>query len=612
MATPAEQVDAAFNRAIAYAANAQTATTSFLNALDAAIYTPPTLSLTWESIAAPTLPALPTEPTLPTIEYAAPASTPAVLAIAEPAIDIDDFAEADPVLTLPDAVVVSYGAVPTIPAVAAVTVPDAPTLDAVTAPTFLTLSTITTPTIDLNAAYLENLENIPTLTLLEPTPYSYALGAEYASSLLTTVKAVVEARLAGGTGLDAAVEQAIWDRARDRETRIAQGNIDQVLRTSDALGFQLPAGVVAAQTRDAEQAYFDKLSELSRDISIKQADLEQSNLKDSIAAGMELESKLIDYSYRMEQLAFESAKQYADNAIASYNAQVEKHQAVLEGYKTYALAYKTIIDGQLALVEVYKAQLQGEQTKANINTSLVAQYKASIEAGMAQVEIYRAQVGAAQTLIQLEQTKISAAGEQIRAYVAQINAETAKVEAYKATVQGELAQVEVYKAKVGAFSAKVGAQADKARAEVSRYSALYQAKAAEWDGYKAQVDAEGERIRALGLQSNSLLDGYRASLGAVTAEAEMHSSIWRASMAQYEAGQQITIQTAKINNDAVMMTNNARLDAAKAGAQVYAQLTASAYSMVNASASVSAGSSMSVGFSYSNDTESEAPTTTTV
>ena len=63
---------------------------------------------------------------------------------------------------------------------------------------------------------------------------------------------------------------------------------------------------------------------------------------------------------------------------------------------------------------------------------------------------------------------------------------------------------------------------------------------------------------------------------------------------------------AKINGDFAIQTNNARMDAAKAGAQVYAQLTSSAYSMIHANASVSGTSSSSttVGYSYSNDTTS--------
>lgn len=613
MTTPAEQVEASFAKASIYASDAKTATTAFLNALNSTVYAPPTLSLTWTSLAAPALPAMPAAPALPAITFTAPATTPAALALAEPGINIDSFVEAAPVLTMPVAPVVNYGVAPVVPAVGAVAVPNAPVVAAVALPAMLTLDTVTTPAIDLHDAWLTQLETPPAaLVLLEPTPYSYALGSTYASALLTGVKAKLTDRLTGGSGLTPAVEQALWDRARDRETRTAQGNIDQVLRTSDALGFQIPAGTIVAQVREAEQNYYDKVSELSRDISVKQADLEQSNLKDTIAAGMQLEGQLIEYSFKMEQLAFQSAKEYADNAIALHNASVEKYKALLDGYRAYASAYDTVIKGQIAAVDIYKAQLEGEQTKANINATLVQQYKAQIEAGMAQVEIYRAQVQGAQTLIQLEQAKISAAGEQIRAFVATVNAETAKVEAYKAGVQAEATKVEVFKASVGAFSAKVGAQAERAKAEIARYSALYQAKAAEWDGYKAVVGAEGERIRALGIQSSSLLDGFKASTAAVTAEAEMHTTVWRGNMAQYEAGQNVAIQTAKINNDAMLMANNAHLDAAKVGAQVYAQLTASAYSMIHASAGVSGSSGMTVSYGYSNDTTAAVPPVTAI
>ena len=600
MASAAELVNQSFANAQNYAATAQQALTGFTDALSTSIYAPPTISVTWNSLAAPTLPSLPSVPTMPTIAFAAP-TAPGEWALAEPVITVDDFTELSPTLNLPNAPTVTYGTAPSVPSVANVAVPDAPTLAAVAVPTYLGLSTPTFAGVDLHTDYLTKLDNIPTLDLVAPTPYSYALGPEYASALLTGLKATLNNRLAGGTGLPAAVEQAIWDRARSRETQTALANEAEVMRASEAMGFQLPSGVLAAQLREAQQAYYDKLSGLSRDIGIKQAELEQENLKQTIAAGMDLEGKLIDYSLQLERMTFEAAKTAADNAVQIYNAQVEQFKALLSAYNTYAVAYKTIMDAELSKVEVYKAELQAEQTKADVNNSLVQQYKAQIEAGLAYVEIYKAQVGAANTLIQLEQAKIGAAGEQIRAYVAQVNAETSKVEAYKAGVQAEATKVEVYRVKAQAFSAKTGAQAEKARAEISRYTALAQAKEAQWRGYTAQVEAERSRIAALGTQSTALLEGYKAGAAAVETEAGMHTKVWETQIRQYEASQNIAIQAAKINGDFTIQTNNARLDAAKAGTQVYAQLTSSAYGMMHTSAGISGSASMSVGYSYGGD-----------
>lgn len=612
MASPAEVVQSTFSLAQNYAAAATVQLNSFVTALNSSIYTPPTVSVTWETLAAPTLPGVPTKPTLPTISFVAPGSTPTALNETIPELSIPDFTDIPPELSLPAAPTVSYGAVPTVPSIGTVTVPDAPTITTPALPTYLTINTVAFGGVDLREDWLTSLETAPTLELAEPTPYSYALGAEYASTLLDALKSKLTDRLNGGTGLPAAVEQAIWDRARSREAATAQANIDEIARNGEALGFRLPPGVVAAQTRQAQQDYYDKLSSFSRDVAIKQAELEQSNLKDTIAAGMQLEGQLIDYSFKLEQLSFENARAYAENAIQLHNAAVEKFRALLEGYQAYASVYKAIIDGQLAKVEVYKAQLQAEQTKAEINNTLVQQYKAQVDASMSQVEIFRAQVSAAQTLVELEQAKIGAASEQIRAYVATVNAETSKVEAYKASVQAEATKTEVYKIRADVYASRVNAVAERSRALVSRYSALASAKAAEWEGYRAQVQAESSRIDALAKQSDALLDGFRAELAANQAAAQMHTTVWESNMKQYEAGMQVSMQAARINNDAVIQTNNARLDAAKAGTQVFAQLAASAYSMMHTSAGVSGSSSTGVSYGYSGSVNARVSPVTSV
>lgn len=603
-----DQVGAIFSQAASYASAATTSLSSFTSALSGAIYAAPSVDITWASPAPPTIPTIPAPSTPDPIVYTPPAGSPAPFSEPAPEIIVDAFDVDTPVISLPTAPTVSYGTAPTVPSVTSPTMPTIGALVTPDAPAFMSINAVSFGGVDMHADWLTKFDDIPTLDMLSPTPYSYARGQQYASDLLAGLQAKLAERMVGGTGLNPAVEQAIWDRARSRETTVAQANQDEVMRASEAFGFQLPTGVLAAQLREAQQGYYDKLSTLSRDVAIKQAELEQENLKQTISQGMELEGKLIDYSYKMEQLTFETAKAYADNALQIYNAAVEQYKALLGGYQTYAAAYKTIIDAEMTKVEVYKAQLVGEQTKAQVNTTLVQQYKAQIEANMAFVEVYKAELGGANALVQLEQTKISAAGEQIKAYVAQINAETAKVEAFKAQVQASMTGVDIYKTQVQAYSARVGAQAEEARAQISRFSAMSQAKAAEWDGYKAQVGAEGERIRAMGISAGAQMEGYKASAAAAEAQGNVNVRAWEASTKQYEASINLTLAQAKINTDVIMQTNNARLDAAKAGAQTYAQLASSAYGMMNASAGISGSDSTSISYSYSNDTDSAAPT----
>ena len=704
MAVVVPAVDNAFLQAKTYADTATGAMTGFTAALTGAIHAAPQIGFDWHTPNAPSAPQAPAPLTIEPVDFVLPGSTPTALTDGVPNIVVSEFTLAPPSLSYGSAPTLNYGAAPTVPSIGDVAVPDAPTVAAVALPAFTvmsvpavpSISTGTPPTlhgvslpdvptvvlpdapeylslsvvsfggIDMHEDYLAKLETIPTLSLVAPTPYSYSRGPEYASALLSGLKATINMRLAGGTGLAPAVEQAIWDRARSRETQLGLANEAEVMRNSEAFGFQLPTGVLAAQLREAQRGYYEKLSGLSRDVAIKQAELEQENLKQTIAQGMELEAKLIDYSTKMEQIAFDAAKTLADNAIAAYNAQVEQYKALLGGYQTYAAAYKTIIDGELAKVEVYKAQLSGEQTKAQMNAnlvlqyktgveasmvqvevykallsgeqmkvqidsllieqykatlsaemnkievykaqlageqskvdmnrSLVEQYKAQIEAGMSQIEVYKAQVGGASMLVQLEQAKISAAGEQVRAYTATVNAETAKVEVFKAQVGAEGLKAEMYKAQTQAYSAQASAQAEKARAEVSRFTAIAQAKAAEWQGYNAAVAAEGERVKAVGISNNALVEGYKAESAATIATAELEIAVWKGSLAQYDAAKTLAFQTNKANNDLLLATRTANLDAAKVGAQVYAQLASSAYGMINASASISGSVSESTSF----------------
>lgn len=588
MAGPAEIVTESWKLAQTYARDAQTELTKFAEALRQSIYTAPKITYHWNTPNAPSARIAAELPTLPEVAFDPDVLNHRPQALVEdlPVPTMGAFTDTPPVLNLPDAPAVTYGVMPEVPSVRDVVVPDAPVLEDVPRPEMLALNVVTFGGVDLHEDWLEGLKERPELSIAQPTPYSYTRGDAYASELLDKLKAVLSERINGGTGLPPAVEQAIWGRARDRETNIAMANQQEVMRTSEALGFPLPPGVLAAQVRSAQKAYYDKLSDFSRDVAIKQADLEQSNLREAIAAGMQLESSLMDYSYKLESLAFEDAKAAAENAVALQRAALENYQALLRAYETFASAYKTIIEGQLAKVEIYKAQLQGEQTKAEINKLKVEEFKALIDAGMAQVEIYKAQLGAAQTMVGLEEARIGAATEQIKAFVAQMNAETSKVEIYKAQLQGEQIKQQTHKTKAEIYAIQEGAKAEYSRTLAARYQALMAGNAGEWDAFRARVQAEGQRLDALGRQSDALLAAFRAATAVDQANAEIAVKQWEASLGQYSAQAQTAIQVAKVNTDATLTANNARMDAAKAGTQVYAQLTASAYNIVNTTASI--------------------------
>lgn len=604
MATASEIVTESFELAQLYATDARNSLTTYLNGLNALNYSAPTVTVTWNSIAAPVLPDVPDIPTLPVIE-AAVISSPSDFTETAPTFTIDSVFEAAPEVTLPEAPTLIFGEAPEVPVIGEVAIPDVPTYTMPNAPTLLSVGTATLNDADFREDQHEALLAAPTLTLVSPTPYSYTQSEEYTSSLLAALKDKMGARLQGGTGLSAEVEQAIWDRARSRENSVSLGNELEVLRTSEGLGFKLPAGVTAAQLRSAQLETSSKNSSLSRDIAVKQAELEQTNMKEAIAEGVGLESKLIDYSFQLERLTFESAKEAATNAVEVQNLAVRQYLGLVSGYEAFVRAYTAVVDSQTKKVEVYKAELQAEQTKAQINSTLVDQYRASIEAVKAQIGIYQVQIEGAKALVDLEKLKVEAVSEQVRAYVAGVNAQTAKIESFKASVQAQGTVVDIYRTKAAAFSSVVGAQTEKAKADLSRYEAAIRAKALEWDGFKSRIEAERARLLALTSQSSSLVDGFRAAASAVEAKANSQARLWETQIKDYEAGQSIVLSASKMNTESFISTRQAQIDSAKVGAQVYAQLTSSAYSIVNASAGISGSGNTSVNYSYGGDVTSD-------
>ena len=591
---PAEIVQDKYDRSIDLADAATDAVNGFQEALNASIYAPPTISVQWQTLAAPNLPPIPDLPELPEIDLQVPSGEPSALDATIGNVQIDDFDIVMPELNFPAAPTLTIGQAPVLPEVRDVAIPDAPTIVLPDAPAFLSLQTHSFGGINLHEDWLDKLDDIPTLSILQPAPFAYSPGARYASQLLDNLKAQLNARIQGGTGLSPAVEQAIWGRALDRETVVALAREQEVMRGAEALGFPLPSGVLAGQLQDARREYHDKLSGLSRDIAIKQAELEQANLQQATQLALQLESTLLEDAYKLEVLAIDAAKAAADNAIAAHNAAIEHFKALLAGYQAYASAYETVIRAELNKVEVFKALLSAEQTKADINKSLVERYKAEIDGSMAAVQIYQARVGAAKTLVELEGTRIQAGAEQVKAFVATVNAETAKADMYKATIGAEATKVEAFATLGRAYAAKVGGQAEKARVEIAKLQAKVQAKSLEWDGWKARLSAATAEVEAAARKSSIMVDGYRAGVSAAEAQAGAYMRRWEADIKQYEAGTNITFQAAKINTDAVLHTNDARMEAAKVGLTTSSQRLASAWSMVSASAQISGSVTQSI------------------
>jgi len=473
------------------------------------------------------------------------------------------------------------------------------TVDLPAPPSLMSISTrpfdgLNFPTIDYN---------IPELTVVAPSVREYVPGSMYTSALLTTAQSTLQRFIVdGGTALPPAIEQAIWDRAREREYRAAADAIDDLERM-ETLGYAFPPGVyVNARVKISTELGYT-VSMLSRDVAIKQAELEQDNVKFALQNAIQLEGQLIQYTNQIEQRAFDSVRYATEAGVSIYNARVQAYSAYLDAYKTKIAIYEAQIRAEMARVEAYKVEIDAERAKADINSALVQQYKTEADVALANIEIYKAEIAGIQTKAQIEQLKVQIFGEQVRAYGAQVNAYTAGVEGFRATIQAEGSKQEAYKSQVQAYATEVDAGSKFVGAKIEEFKARISAKEVEWEGYKSAVQAASARAQAIAQINSAKADAYRAESGAIGTYNEVLTKQWQVSIDQAQRVTEIGISAAKANAELYISSRGLILESAKVGAQVSAQIGAAALNSSNwsysASDAVSYSNSNSSSFSDS-------------
>ena len=91
----------------------------------------------------------------------------------------------------------------------------------------------------------------------------------------------------GGTGMAPAVEDQIWERDRNRLLADNARVEDEILVTWAGRKFPLPPGAAAYQVLQNQQDSSTKIAQASRDVAIKQADIEIENIRFAVKMALE-------------------------------------------------------------------------------------------------------------------------------------------------------------------------------------------------------------------------------------------------------------------------------------------------------------------------------------
>ncbi|WP_180175485.1 hypothetical protein [Acinetobacter sp. YH12025] len=530
-------------------------------------------------------------------------------------LDLDDLVMPDapvmPTIDLPNAPGVANIQVPIRPEINTdIQIPDAPVLDM---PEMDELKQIEIPVFEFPE--LPDFDGVPPSIseITVPNVFIDWKEPEYKSEVLDELshyikKGIVE----GGTGLPPPIEDALFSRARTRESRETSRAVQEAMNDWSTRNFSMPPGMLVKQVATIREQGQLRAGELNRDILIEATKMEIEQIRFLVQQGMSLEQITTNIFNNVTNRLFEIARFNAESQISVFNAQIAFFNAQNEAFGILTGLYKTKLDGAIAKLTAYKTAVDAQVAVGQINEQYVQVYRAKMDAVLSNVEVYKALVQGASVRSDVIKSQFDAFRADVQAYSEQINAEKVKVDAYEAQIRGETSKAGLFDAQARAYASTI--QGVQAKANVKGQQIQLKMEAARvWIGkyqadleaYKAELQANLSEVQQNTAAFSAEVDAWRATAGMEVSQAEMQSryadmntrtNIAYAEMQlkEYEAKMQKAIQEANI-----------ALESAKAMGQYTAQLAAGAMSAAHVSASISGSGSASTSRSTS-DSKSES------
>ncbi len=522
--------------------------------------------------------------------------------LADVDIDIDPFESTVGAIVMPTPPApIDTSGLPVAPVPGTITIPVAPdpflpTLDDLTELVIPDFTFPTLPTFD---------DVAPEFTAVAPSTILGFSEPAYASEVLDDVKARIRAMAAGGTGIPAAVQLALFDRARMREDLTSRAAVQDAFDTFASRNYSMPPGMLVAQVNAALEKNQFQSNSLQRDILIKSTDAEIANLRFAVEQGIAYETLLHNYVNNVAQRSFEAAKTRVEADISLYNAEATVFNSRNQGYQVAAQVFKIRIDAALAELEVFKAEIQAEIAKGQLNEQKVRAYEARLRAVMSVIEIYKAKMDGARVQSDVEKNRIEGYRASIEAYAARLGADKTRFDAYEANVRGEGQKAVALEAEARAYAATVQAQEAKSNVKLKYIDARISTIRAGLEKFTATLAAERETVQAQLAQIQARAAAFSADVGRYTAEIEgvtktqqtellVSEARLRNNLARFDA----VLREYDASMDRMLKQAALQVEGLKAAGQITSTLAAGAMAAIHVQASMSGSGSLSATNSY--------------
>lgn len=489
------------------------------------------------------------------------------------------------------------------PALTTLVLPDAPAMVLPDLPAFLDVAIPEAPTLVFADFAGTDPGAAPTMPNLAGVGFT---EQAYTPTLLAPMTTAIRTALSTGQLLDAPVEQALFQRARERLGRVSRQARQAVDEAFSSRGFKQPPGSWAAAHQELIQKQQDDSNDTSRELFVTKYQEAVKNVQFAIVQGIALEQVLIGQHNAIMDRSLQGARLLLDVHLGLFNAQVAGYNAAIERFKADAMVYRERLQAEVAKVEAFKAQVDGQRAVAEINKALADTYDSQVRALVQVIEVYKAQIAGVQAQAELERTKIESYRAEVGAYGERVKAHQVAWDGFTAAVNAQQAGFKNYEIGVQAYGARVNAYGIAEQAKSNRYDTQMKGAQLGLEAYKsriqgvlAQLQREEGRVRALIAQSESQTRLYQTDGQIEQFRADANTRAMQVQLSHNETRANIQLREAEVKIQDAQRLLTAQVEAIRGAANAMAQLAASAMSAVNFSAGVSGSGSESTGYSYS-------------
>lgn len=418
---------------------------------------------------------------------------------------------------------------------------------------------------EFNIAIPENIEALVADAVAVASEDYYAKNKDSAiKPLVLEIKSWLEGSNPS-LGLPIAIEQSLFNRARERTSRETERAVQEALTDWASRGFSMPQGMLAKQVNDIRDQGKLAIADLNRDILIQSFDKQLEHIRFLTEQGMALEKMKQDMWLAYVSNMLEAAKFQVDSKISIFNAQVNLFNAQNAAFEMLISVYKTKIEGAIAKLSAYKAKIDAQLAIGQVNQQRIDVFKGKIELVTANVDVYKAMIQAGSVRADMVKNVVDMYRTEIQAYSEGLSADGRKIELYKAQVDAETAKIGGYEALSRNYATQVQAVSVKNDSKFKKQDAHMEAARIRLQEFNAKLDADKNLIsNKLAIAQNNT-NNYARQIEYVKALTQYRMSEADVEIKSLDAAQRTAIANADLISKNV--DNKVRVELAKLDAQ---------------------------------------------